>query len=175
MNTQHCLLQNKHSALLAAERTLNTVCCRTNTQHCLLQNEHSALLAAERILSTACCRTNTQHCLLQSEHSTLFAAGLGLPNSHNWLVAGPGVPHSQECGPTPDHCQEAQLESLGSQQEAGLEGMARQQEAHQCVPLLTSGLPHCAPFQCLERTKRGRLKCACAFWHPKIPMGLPCG
>lgn len=141
----------------------------------LLQNEHSALLAAEQTLSTACCRTNTQHCLLQNEHSTLFAAGLGLPNSHNWLVAGPGVPHSQECGPTPDHCQEAQLESLGSQQETGLEGMARQQEAHQCVPLLTSGLPHCAPFQCLERTKRGRLKRACAFWHPKIPMGLPCG
>ena len=92
--------------------------------------------------------------LLQKEHSTLFAAGLGLPDSHSWLVAGPGVPHSQECGPTPDHCQEAQPEGLGSQQEAGLEGMARQQEAHQCIPLLTSGLPHCSPFQCLESAKR---------------------
>jgi hypothetical protein len=38
MNTQHCLLQNKHSALLAAERTLSTACCRANTQHCLLQD-----------------------------------------------------------------------------------------------------------------------------------------
>ena len=23
-----------------------------------------------------------------------------------------------------------------------------------CIPLLTSGLPHCSPFQCLERAKR---------------------
>ena len=56
------------------------------------------------------------------------------------LAAGLGVPHSQECGPTPDHCQEAQLEGLGPQQKAGLEGVACQQEAHQCIPLLTSGL-----------------------------------
>ncbi len=84
------------------------------------------------------------------------------------LPAGPGLPHSQECGPTPDHCQEAQLEGLGPQQEAGLEGMARQQKAHQCVPLLTSGLPHCSSFQ----QKAKVCEHACAFCHLK--MVLPC-
>ena len=86
------------------------------------------------------------------------------------LVAGLGVPHSQECGTTPDHCQEAQLESLGPQQEAGLEGMARRQEAHQCIPLLTSGLP-----QCLERAKRKNLMCLCFLASKDGYMGLPCG
>lgn len=92
------------------------------------------------------------------------------------LVAGVGVPHPQECGPAPDHCQEAQLESLGPQQEARLEGLAGQQEAHQCIPLLASGLSHCSPIQCLERTKRNRFQYPCVVWHPKMgTCGCPVG